>query len=125
MLVGRHPTITARRPRGLGAYPDRVDHDEAEAVIAEDWIPLNSRDSTIDGERVHFYRQPGGCVEASIQGEEEVDILHFCGDDAARTFLREFNQFINDTAPHVARRDAAAAVIYPPRSVPVADVPAP
>lgn len=60
-------------------------------------LALNSRNGTaIPG--LFFYRQPGGCVEASVQDEHDVDIIHFCEDAEARTFLREFEQFIADTA---------------------------
>ncbi|GAB3251130.1 hypothetical protein [Kineosporia babensis] len=91
-----------------------MDRTEAQAILDEDWIPANSWDGLqFDGTQIRFYRQPGGCVEAveeSLDGDS--DILHFCDDDAAKAFTAKFVEFIDQTAPNYARREAAAAVVY-------------
>jgi hypothetical protein len=71
------------------------------------WLAQNSREgSTLSGSTVSFYRQPGGCVEATISDGRDHDLFHFCEDDEARTFMAEFAQFLKDTADNQAKRDA-------------------
>lgn len=74
------------------------DQDEA---LARD-IAARSRNSAIrDMPNLSYFRQAGGCVEASQQDDETCDIIHFCTDEDALQFVREFAEFIRD----VPRRD--------------------
>ena len=49
------------------------------------------------GDELHYYRQPGGCVETTMYDGNEYQLFHFCTTEDAEAFLKEFGAFIEST----------------------------